>query len=277
MPSTKKKTDPSPAKESNLRQDLAELLPYGLLATRKWLLSQGLSVHTIDNAVKSSTLLSLTSGVYSQYTRKLAWEGVVASVQKMDSGSELGVPSVLVGGLSALNLAGMSHYLPLSDIAHIHLYCPKPLPSWLARLEMPYVFEHHSTKRIWPPAGDMSVEVVRQHRWGLDGPPVFYSSPEKAILELLSDVPNALSFEHADELMQGLVNLSPKKLDALLKCCKNVKAKRLFFWLAKRQWHTWFEKLSKDEYDLGSGKRLVAVGGKLDSELLITVPSHMLN
>ncbi|PVF11096.1 hypothetical protein DBO95_26115, partial [Yersinia pestis] len=31
----------------------------------------------------------------------------------------------------------------------------------------------------------------------------------KAIFETLVDVPKAISFEHADELMQGLHNLSP--------------------------------------------------------------------
>ena len=71
-------------------------------------------------------------------------------------------------------------------------------------------------------------------------PPVYFSCPEKAILELLMDLPDRVTFEHADELMQGLVNLSPRKLDTLLKACKSVKAKRLFFWMAKRQAYPWF-------------------------------------
>ena len=95
------------------------------------------------------------------------------------------------------------------------------------------------------------------------------------MLELLVDLPNAVTFEHANELMQGLVNLSPRKLDALLKACKSVKVKRLFFWLAKRQSYPWFSKLNVADYDLGSGKRVVAKGGKLDTDYLITVPSHM--
>lgn len=277
MSSNKQNSKPSRGtKGPDRKQQLAQLLPYGLLGTKKWLLSQGLSVHAIDNAVKSATLLSLASGVFSQYTRNLTWHGVVASIQRMDSGSDSLAPSVLVGGLSALDLAGMTHYLPLSDTPHIHLYSPKPLPSWLARLEIPYTFEHHSAKRIWSSQADWDTSVIKQHSWNLDAPPVFYSCPEKAMLELLCDVPNALSFEHADELMQGMVNLSPRKLDTLLKSCKNVKAKRLFFWLAKRQGHAWFGRLSKDDYDLGSGKRLIAIGGRLDSELLITVPEHML-
>ena len=84
-----------------------------------------------------------------------------------------------------------------------------------------------------------------------------------------------MTFEHANELMQGLVNLSPRKLDTLLKACKSVKVKRLFFWLANRQAYPWFSKLNVADYDLGSGKRFVAKNGKLDTKYLITVPSQM--
>ena len=94
-------------------------------------------------------------------------------------------------------------------------------------------------------------------------------------LPALESVLTAVTFEHADELMQGLVNSSPRKLDTLLKACKSVKVKRLFFWLAKRHGYPWYDKLNSARYDLGSGKRVVAKGGKLDTEFSITVPSHM--
>ena len=41
--------------------------------------------------------------------------------------------------------------------------------------------------------------------------------PLKTILEVSMDLPDAVTFEHADGLIQGLVNLSPRKLDTLLK------------------------------------------------------------
>ena len=88
-------------------------------------------------------------------------------------------------------------------------------------------------------------------------------------------VPKSLSFEHADQLMQGLINLSPRKLDRLLKGCKSVKVKRLFLWLAYRQGYSWFDKLNLKDYELGSGKRSIAMPGKLDSDFLITVPKDM--
>ena len=257
------------------KQSLKALLPYGMLATKKWLAERGLSAHAIDNAVKTETLLLLATGVYSQYSRSLSWEGLVASMQRMDVNGSHNIPSVIVGGLSALSLSGLSQYLSLGNTPHIHLYTQGKLPSWLKRLSLPIECEGHSTNTIWPEWLVKDKTFIRQHEWEAELPPVYFSCPEKALLELLTDLPESVTFEHADELMQGLVNLSPRKLDTLLKACKSVKVKRLFFWLAKRQAYPWFNKLNVENYNLGSGKRVVAKGGKLDTDYLITVPSHM--
>jgi hypothetical protein len=116
---------------------------------------------------------------------------------------------------------------------------------------------------------------VKQEQWREGLPPMLFSGPEKAILEVLVDVPRAISFEHADELMQGLYNLSPRKVDTLLLACVSVKVKRLFLWLAERHNHAWMKKLDTDKYDLGSGKRVIATEGRLDKTWLITVPRNM--
>lgn len=95
------------------------------------------------------------------------------------------------------------------------------------------------------------------------------------MLEVLTEVPSKVSFEHAAALMQGLSNLSPKKIDSLLRDCLHIKVKRLFLWLAERQGHAWFKHLKPSEYDLGSGKRLIAKRGKLNTRWAITVPKEM--
>ena len=257
------------------KQPLRALLPYGMLATKKWLSEQGLSAHAIDNAVKTETLLLLATGVYSQYSRSVSWEGVVASMQRIEKPESTVVPPVVVGGLSALSLSGLSQYLSLGSKARIHLYTAGKLPTWMSRLSLPFEFEGHSTTRLWPESLLSNKDFIKEHEWEAELPPVYFSCPEKAIIELLIDLPDRVTFEHADELIQGLVNLSPRKLDALLKACKSIKAKRLFFWLAKRHSYSWFRKLNANDYDLGSGKRVVAKSGKLDTEYLITVPSNM--
>lgn len=72
--------------------------------------------------------------------------------------------------------------------------------------------------------------------------------------------------------MQGLVNLSARRLDALLKACKHVQVKRLFFFFADRYQYAWRKKLKVENYNLGAGKRRIVAGGKLDTTYNITVP-----
>ena len=86
------------------RRQLQTLLPIGMLATKPWLETQGLNLHFLDNAVRSSTLTPLTAGVYVR-EGTVSWQGVVASLQRMTA------PPVHVGALSALELEGAAHYV----------------------------------------------------------------------------------------------------------------------------------------------------------------------
>ncbi|MCK4706994.1 MAG: type IV toxin-antitoxin system AbiEi family antitoxin domain-containing protein, partial [Gammaproteobacteria bacterium] len=149
------------------------------------------------------------------------------------------------------------------------------LPSWLEKLKMPTNFQWHGTKILWL-SGPLTLEdYAVEHSWREDLPALKLSCPEKACLEMLMSVPKRISFDHADELMQGMTSLSPGKLEVLLHTCRNVKVKRLFFWLAERQGYPWSKKLDYREFDLGKGKRVIANKGKLDNKYLITVPEHM--
>lgn len=101
------------------------------------------------------------------------------------------------------------------------------------------------------------------------------STPERAVLELLDEVPKRETFHQADVLMEGLRNLSPRLLQPLLTDCKNVKVKRLFFWFAERHNHAWLAKIDRSAIDLGKGKRMLVRGGKLNPTYNITVPGDL--
>jgi hypothetical protein len=90
------------------------------------------------------------------------------------------------------------------------------------------------------------------------------SAPERAVLQLLDELPLRESFHQVDKLFEGLANLSPHRLQKLLQDCKSVKVKRLFFFFADRHRHGWLKHLEKDRIDLGSGKRVLVKGGKFD-------------
>ncbi|TDB48399.1 type IV toxin-antitoxin system AbiEi family antitoxin [Photorhabdus khanii] len=251
------------------RRQLKELLPVGMLATKQWLVAQGLNLHFVDNAVRSKTLLPLATGVFSQFSCQLNWQGVVASLQRMSK------TPVHLGGLTALEIAGLAHYITRSHIRTVHLYSSGPLPRWLTRVPLDVYFKGHRTQVLWPESLIVDPTWFKQEQWLVGMPALQFSCPERAIFEVLVDVPKAVSFEHAEQLMQGLYNLSPRKLDALLLICSSIKVKRLFLWLAEKHQHTWFKKLEPKKYNLGSGKRVIASEGRLDNTWFITVPKGM--
>ncbi|WP_246515898.1 type IV toxin-antitoxin system AbiEi family antitoxin domain-containing protein [Bradyrhizobium diversitatis] len=61
---------------------------------------------------------------------------------------------------------------------------------------------------------------------------------ERALLELLKELPNSESFHQADMLVEGLRNLSPRKLQKLLDDCRSVKVKKAVLLLTISQQDT---------------------------------------
>lgn len=93
-------------------------------------------------------------------------------------------------------------------------------------------------------------------------------------MELLSEVEDESSFKHAYELLEGLTSLRPQLIAQLLEDCDNIKAKRLFLLMAERSGHQWFKKLKTGHLDLGTGKRMVVRGGRLNGKYGVTVPEE---
>ena len=60
------------------------------------------------------------------------------------------------------------------------------------------------------------------------------SSPERAILEAIDELPAHESFHNLDMIFEGLVTLSPRRMAAVLESCRKIKVKRLFFVFADR-------------------------------------------
>lgn len=62
-------------------------------------------------------------------------------------------------------------------------------------------------------------------------------------------------------------------VQSLLEACASVKMNRLFLHLAEKHAHPWFKQLDLTKVSLGSGKRVLFTGGRLDPKYLITVPA----
>lgn len=263
-------------------------LPAGLVVDAAWLAEHGYYASLLHKYVASGWLEKPAHRVYRRPGGKLTWEQVVISLQTL-----LHAP-LTVGGRTALGLEGFAHYLP-HDLREVHLYGPTPPPRWLDKLPVGVHFIHHNDKRLFrnEPVtrglGSLSVNLSTRERtstdplhgafsvqhWGHAEWPLVISTPERAILELLDELPAHETFHQVDKLMEGLSSLSPRRLQKLLLDCRNVKVKRLFFFFADRHQHAWLKHLNKSAVDLGKGKRMLVPGGRLDPTYQITVPGDL--
>lgn len=269
---------------------ITKLLPYGLIVTRACLLSQGVSRSTVDSWVRHGKLVSLLPGVFTrEMPGKFTWQALVCSLQHMQAHA-----GIYPGGLSVLQQQGFARLMPLSERAVVHLYGPDKLPVWAERFAVKYL---PGMTILWHGRGGLGDGLLSEPaykvvsgkirgdafssiKWGADERPLILSTLERAAFEMLVDVPDRLSFERVDQIFQGLVTLSPRRIEKLLAACDSVKLKRLFLWLAERHKHQWLGQLDLSKYTLksgalGAGKRVLVKGGRLDPKYLITVPAGL--
>ncbi len=254
------------------RKELYEIMPEGLVTTHKWLIENNLTRHAIDNLVKSNQLESISKGVYVRNSNKITWQSIVYSLQSILK------TDLVVGGLTALEMQGLSHYLSLSENKIVHLFGNDVLPEWVVNLDLNVKFVRHTTASLFPKNTELNKQFhpfTIERDWDNDNRKLVLSSPERAYLEVLLDVAQNITFEHADQLMQGLTTLSPRNLQKILEWCQNVKVKRLFFWFADRQKYVWLDKINRESITLGAGNRMIVKGGKLDNKYKITVPAWL--
>jgi hypothetical protein len=271
-------------------------LPEGLVVDAAWLEKHGYSSALRSKYATRGWLDQVVRGVYRRppahlratEDEGLRWQHVVISLQTLLE------RAFVVGGRSALDLQGFAHYLSTSGPQEVHLYGDEPPPGWVGKLKVDTRFVFHNAKTLFrdepiapglrairvektrdPDGVDLLQSGLVRQRWGNWEWPLTLSSPERAILELLDEIPQRETFHQADMLMEGLRNLSPRRLHTLLVDCRSVKVKRLFLWFAERHNHAWLKELDRRDIDLGRGKRMLARGGKLDPKFNITVPENL--
>lgn len=263
-----------------------------------WLDREGYPKSLRDKYLASGWLEHVSRSLYRRPSAHLPdqktagpmeWERVVLSLQNL---MRVGVT---VGGRTALELHGFAHYLPASGAREVHLYASEPLPGWLKTVPTNARWVLHNRDRLFEFSGQglssLSVQVqtgetrsndpihgggYTELPWGHWNWPLTLSTPERALFELLDELPNHESFDQVDALMSGLGTLSPRRLQRLLQACQSVKVKRLFFFFADRHHHRWLAQLDRKRIDLGKGKRALVRGGRLDTKYQITVPDSLL-
>lgn len=241
-------------------------LPEGLVVDAAWMEQHGFSRQQCAQYVERGWLCKPARGVYRRPRGELKWEQVVISAQMLMN------LSFVVGGRTALEFQGFGHYLARQR-HEVHLYGLGNLPSWMKALPIEQSFVWHNQARLF--AEQVAEDSQTSQPWGQFDWPFVMSSPERAMLEFLDELPGRESFHQADMVMEGLANLSPRRLQPLLEGCRSIKVKRLFFFFADRHRHVWLDRLDRDAIDLGRGKRMLVKGGRYDAAYQITVPEDL--
>jgi hypothetical protein len=251
-------------------KSVLEAVPAGFIVDSRWLETRGVSRFLTRKYIDSGWLERLERGVFRRpgpQSAPLDWQTCLLSLQHiMDY-------KVHAGGITALGEQGYRHYLPLGTPARAWLY-GNDIPSWLTRLTLDAPLTTRGASLFCDPSLGLTENksvnaVTTSWGWGLR-----LSTPERAILEALDELPGDESFHNLDMIFEALATLSPRRLTALLQSCRKIKVRRLFFVFADRHKHSWRERLDPDLFELGAGDRALVQGGKIHPRYRIMVPAE---
>ena len=226
-------------------------LPLGMPVSTSHLKEFGISRQLAYRYVQYGWLKQLGYGYFLRAGDKLIEKGAVASLQAN------GV-KVHIGGKSALALKGFAHYLSMGgEKLTLYAHKARKLPEWFQE----HYVVHLSNSVLFK---EQEALMDRLCVSRLDNEPnsPFVSEPERAVLELLDLVPKQQTLDEARQLMEGLQSLRSKKMLLLLKACKKIKVKRLFWKVAEELHLPVLKKIDKFEIDFGSKSDYTLPGEK---------------
>jgi len=237
----------------------------GMLILQPWLTQHGISHSLTQKYVASGWLKKWATGVYYRpFINEARQPDWVAALYALPN--QLNFPAHLAG-LSSLHQHGLSHYLSLhNNVVWVGVKKKQNLPKWFrefADQKWQYSGNHKLTELIEKDFTEVSVNGVT----------LTASCPELAAYEVVDAINKPLRFEYVADIFQGLVNLSPRKVQSLLNRSHAVQTNRIFLYLANYYHHQWFQRLNISQITLGSGKRQVVPHGVYDKKYRITVPA----
>jgi hypothetical protein len=247
----------------------------GHLVLQPWLSAHDISPQLAHKYTQSNWLTKLRTGVYIRSGRPPQWQDAVHGLLEQN-----GIP-VRIAGLTSFSLQGRSHYMKNHEHA-VWLGLPSGvvLPTWFREFPNEAALKPKRKHPQWELIRTAKISSLSTKDFvhlETGGSKLPASNQELAIYEILEAVPKLISFEHAAELFQGLVNLSPRKIQSLLARSSSIKTNRLFLFLADHYQMPWRPRVNDAEINLGSGKRQIVKGGKLDKTYHITVPAKFID
>lgn len=213
----------------------------------------GISADLAVHYVRSGWLTRLAQGVYCRPNEALALHPSLILLQRKFQGLH-------VGGKSALDWYGIRHYLSQQPTLHLYGWSAARLPEWFtSRFPAEY-----RRKRLFNEQPNAQLHVGPFENRG--GAPLV-SVPERALLELLSEVGARQPLQETRELTESAYSLRADVLQELLQRCSSVKTVRLCLQLGRELALPWATKLDATQLPTGSGRPWV--GRSVDGLLVL--------
>ena len=231
-------------------------IPPGIPLTARFLADAGISRQLVHAYIKGGWLEKLSSGYYKRHNDMITSAGAVLSMEMQGL-------DVHIGGKSALSHHGFVHYLS-SEKPVVYLYGRiSKLPKWV---DAEFFCEVRKERLFGEPETLSERLYVKRMETGTELSP-YVSEPERALLEMLEDVPLRQSLDESRKLMETMFGLRSEIMqDLLIRCCR-IKVKRLFVLEAQRLNLPVLKELNLNDIDFGS-RSLYIISKKGDSLIL---------
>ncbi len=216
----------------------------GAPLTSEDLAALGISADLAVHYVRAGWLTRLARGVFCRPNDSPALHPSLLLLQRQFEGLH-------VGGKSALDWYGVRQYVPQQPVLHLYGWKAARLPEWFTER---FPAEYHR-KRLFDEQPDAMLHVGPFEKRG--GAPQV-SAPERALLELLSEVGVRQPLQEARELVEGAYSLRADVLRELLQHCTNVKTVRLCLQLGREASLPWVAKLDSASLPTGSERPWVS-------------------
>lgn len=204
----------------------------------------GISADLAVHYVRAGWLVRLARGVFSRPSDTLALHPCLVLLQRRIEGLH-------VGGKSALDWYGVRQYLSQQPRLHLYGWDAGRLPDWFTAR---FPAEYHRKRLFDEQPGTLLHVAPFEQRSGAP----MVSSPERALLELLSDVGVRQPLQEARELAESSYSLRADVLHELLKRCNSVKTVRLCLQFGRELSLPWATKLDTTDLPTGSDKAWVS-------------------
>ncbi|GHU27639.1 hypothetical protein AGMMS50256_07930 [Betaproteobacteria bacterium] len=215
--------------------------------TSEDLAALGVSADLAVYYARAGWLTRLARGVYCRPNDTLALHACLHLLQRTVVGLHL-------GGKSALDWYGVRHYLSHDPVLQLYGWASVRLPDWFSE-RFP---SEYRRKRLFDEASNAPLHVGPFENRS-DAPQV--STPERALLEVFSEVGVSQSLQEARELTESAYSLRADVLRELLQHCTSVKTVRLCLQLGRELALPWAEKLDPAQLPTGGKRAWVSRSG----------------